>query len=148
MRFCEFINTRNPYEVTAMFEKEVNNLGCQLLTHNYDYLTLLGYEPYRIREHFRMGHIGIVKQRVEESIFKCTIPCKDFAISGEDEPIELYERMADARRKGFLDELFEDMPVEDLTRFKSEKTPVMIEEKYEIETPYKPKEASEYKKDF
>lgn len=31
------------------------------------------------------------------------------------------------------------MPVEDLTRFKSEKTPVLIEETYEIET-HTPKE--------
>lgn len=51
-----------------------------------------------IREHFRMKHQEKIKQRVEESIFKHTIKCQDFAVSKEDEPVELYQRMADVRR--------------------------------------------------
>jgi len=40
------------------------------------------------------------------------------------------------------------MPVEDLSRFKSDKTPVLIEERYELDTPLDPKSANDYKKDF
>lgn len=40
----------------------------------------------------------MIKQRVEESVFKYTFKCKDFGINYENEPIELYKQMAYVRR--------------------------------------------------
>ncbi len=65
---------------------------------NYALLRLIGYNLTDMREYFRLKHVNMIKERVEENIFKCTIKCKDFAISPEDEPIDLYKRMAEVRR--------------------------------------------------
>lgn len=101
-----------------------------------------------MREDLRRKHVRKIKQRVEESVFSHTIKCKSFGISDEDEPLELYQRMADVRRRDYFGELFGDMPVEDLSRFKSDCTPVLIEENYELESSDKLKDADSYKKDF
>jgi len=136
MRFSEYINSWKPYEVSDMFEKEINNLGSFLLTHNYEFLLLMALNWHSVWELFWLKHIAKLKERVEGSIFRSTIKCKDYGISHENEPTDLYLKMAYVwwNNEAF-GELFGDMPIEDLSWFKSENTPVLIEETYEIDGP-------------
>ena len=80
-----------------------------LITHNFTFMEMLNYIPFRIREHYRALHVNKIKERVEESIFFWTVKVNDFAISQENEPIELYQRMADQRRQAIYEEIFGNM---------------------------------------
>ena len=105
-----------------------------LLTHNHEFLLLISINLVCVREVLRKRHIQKIKEKVEEYVFWSTVKCKDFAISQENEPMDIYLKMADVRRNGeAFEELTFDMNVEDLSRFKVDKTPVLIEETYEVE---------------
>lgn len=69
MRFCEYINTRKPYEVSDLIEKEVNYLGSLLLTHNHEFLLLISINLVCVREVLRKRHIQKIKEKVEEYVF-------------------------------------------------------------------------------
>ncbi len=69
MRFCEYINTRKPYEVSDLIEKKVNYLGSLLLTHNHEFLLLISINLVCVREVLRKRHIQKIKEKVEEYVF-------------------------------------------------------------------------------
>ena len=97
MWFAEYIGSWKPYEISDMFEVEINRLGSFLLTHNYEFVTLIACNLNFVRESLWNKHIAMIKKWVEESVFQYTFKCKDFGINYENEPIELYQKMAYVR---------------------------------------------------
>jgi len=51
-------------------------------------------------------------------------------ISEEENPLDLYERMANKRREMTDQPIYEKMPVEDVTNDQDAKFPILIEEVY------------------
>ena len=57
MRFCEYVNTRKPYEVSDLIERDINYLGSLLLQHNHEFLVLVSVNGLCVREILRKRHI-------------------------------------------------------------------------------------------
>lgn len=70
------------------------------------------------------------KKRCEEYVFKHTIKCKKLGVSDEDNPLELFQRMAEKRREMTDQPIFERITVEDITDETDCKFPILIEEIY------------------
>lgn len=81
-------------------------------------------------ENLLKKHAENYKIRCEEFVYKCQIKCKKLGLSEENNPQELYFRMAEKRREMTNHQIYEKMPVEDVTDEINEKFPIMIEETY------------------
>lgn len=131
--FVKRVYSKNPNGLVKNITAEINTLAGQIIQCNYDLLMLIGTAPEDIREFFREKHWTRIKERVEDSVFKWSIPTKDFVISPENDNRELYQIMAEKRRSMVYQELLDELPVQDITNLTHDSTPVMIEEIYEKE---------------
>lgn len=128
--FINHVYTKDASQLVKSITIECNEIAGQIIQGNYDLLMLIGTAPEDIREYFRDKHCTRIKERVEDSIFRSTIPTKDLIISGEEDSRELYKIMAEKRRSAVYEELLDELPIEDMTNLTHDTTPVMIEEVY------------------
>jgi len=72
-------------------------LSAQLLEANHEFLKLLSYLKSKLTESLIQDYTIRYKKRCEEYVFKHKMTVNHLGLSDEDNPLELYERMASKR---------------------------------------------------
>lgn len=105
-------------------------MAAQLMEGNHTLLILQCSLDTHLTDDLIKQYAQMYKQRCEENAFKCQMNVKKLGQSEEDNPLELFQKMAEKRRSQNYEEFFEKLPVEDVTDNADEKFPILVEEEY------------------